>query len=187
MERHRGTDHGACFSVVLWGSEVSPVQEEAALRVSLGNMERRVIKLQRLHGKCPVQHSAWSTGLSGLLLCHSLTLRKQICTNGLVFDPGKEFVGKNCPQPLGFPGGSMVKNLCANAGIKRDAVSIPELGRSSEGGNGNPLQYSCLENPMDRGAWWATVHGVAKSPAQPSCVIETKSPTTSTLQKKSLL
>ena len=44
-----------------------------------------------------------------------------------------------------------------------DAGSIPGSGRSSEGGHGNPLQYSCLENPMDRGVWWATVHGVAKS------------------------
>ena len=43
---------------------------------------------------------------------------------------------------------------------------IPRLGRSSAGGNGNPLQYTCLGNPMDRGAWWATVHGVAKSQTQ---------------------
>ena len=53
-----------------------------------------------------------------------------------------------------------VKNVPANAG---DAGLIPESGRSPGGGNGNPLQYSCLENPMDRGAWGATVHGVAKS------------------------
>ena len=53
----------------------------------------------------------------------------------------------------------MVKNLFANAG---DAGSIPGLGRSPGVGNGNPLQYSCLENPMDRGAWQATVHGVSK-------------------------
>ena len=53
----------------------------------------------------------------------------------------------------GFPGSSVVKNLPANAG---DMGSVPELGRSSGGGNGNPLQYSCLENPMDRGTWWAT-------------------------------
>ena len=51
-------------------------------------------------------------------------------------------------------------NLPASAG---DASSIPGLGRSPGGENGNPLQYSCLENPMDRGAWWAIVHGVAKS------------------------
>ena len=56
----------------------------------------------------------------------------------------------------------LVKNLPANAGDVRDAGLIPELGRSPGGRDGNPLQYSCLENPMDRGAWWATVHGVAK-------------------------
>ena len=59
-----------------------------------------------------------------------------------------------------FPGDSVVKNLPANSG---DEDSIPSLGRSPGGGNGNPLQYSCLENPMDRGAWSARVHGVTKS------------------------
>ena len=53
----------------------------------------------------------------------------------------------------------MVRNPPANEG---DVGSIPGLGRSPGGGRGNPLQYSCLENPMDRGAWWATVHGVAR-------------------------
>ena len=56
-----------------------------------------------------------------------------------------------------------VKNLPANAGDARDRGSIPGLGRSSGVGNGNPFQYSCLENSMDRETWWATVHGVAKS------------------------
>ena len=60
---------------------------------------------------------------------------------------------------MGFPGGSVVKNLPANAG---DMGSIPGSGRSLEEGNGNPLQYSCLDNPMDRGAPWVIVHGVAK-------------------------
>ena len=60
---------------------------------------------------------------------------------------------------MGFPGGSVLKNLPANAG---EVGSIPGLGRSPREGNGNPLQYSCLGNPMDRGAWWAIVHGVAK-------------------------
>ena len=55
-----------------------------------------------------------------------------------------------------------VKNLPANAGDPRDVRLIPGLGRSPGGGNGNPLQYSCLENPMGRGASWATVHGFAK-------------------------
>ena len=57
----------------------------------------------------------------------------------------------------------MVKNLPANAGEARDAGSVPGPGRSPGEGNGSPLQYSCLENPMDRGTWWATVHGVEKS------------------------
>ena len=56
----------------------------------------------------------------------------------------------------------MIYNLPDNAGDIRDAGSIPGLGRSPGEGNGSPLQYSCLGNPMDRGAWWATVHGVAK-------------------------
>ena len=61
---------------------------------------------------------------------------------------------------LGFSGGSEVKASACTAG---DLGSIPGSGRSPGEGNGNPLQYSCLENPMDGGAWWATVHRVAKS------------------------
>ena len=57
----------------------------------------------------------------------------------------------------------MVKNLPATAGAAGDMGSIPGSGRSPREGNGNPLQYSCLRNPMDRGAWWATVHEVAKN------------------------
>ena len=64
---------------------------------------------------------------------------------------------------MGFRSGSVVKNLPANAEVAGDLDSIPGLERCPGGGNGNPLQYSCLENPMDRGAWWATVHGVIKS------------------------
>ena len=60
----------------------------------------------------------------------------------------------------------VVKNPPANAGEVRDVGSIPGSGRSPGGGHGNPLQYSCLENPMDRGAWRATVPGVAKSRTQ---------------------
>ena len=61
---------------------------------------------------------------------------------------------------MGFSGGSVVKNLSANAG---DSDLISGSGRSPGGGDGNPPQYSCLENSMDRGAWWATIWGVAKS------------------------
>ena len=57
----------------------------------------------------------------------------------------------------------VVKNLPTNAGDIRDAGSIPGLGRSLGEGHGNPFQYSCLENPMDRGAWWAIVHRVTES------------------------
>ena len=64
---------------------------------------------------------------------------------------------------IDLSGGRLVKNLPANAGATGDRVSVPGSGRSSGGGNGNPLQYSCQENPMDRGAWWATVHEVTKS------------------------
>ena len=60
---------------------------------------------------------------------------------------------------MGFPGGLVVKNLLVSAG---DTGLIPGLGRTPGKESGNPLQYSCLGNTMDRGAWWATVHGVAK-------------------------
>ena len=62
-----------------------------------------------------------------------------------------------------FPGGAVVKNLPADVGNARDVGLIPGSERSPGEGNGNPLQYSCLENSMNRGAWWATVHGVAKN------------------------
>ena len=65
---------------------------------------------------------------------------------------------------LDFQGGSVLKNPPASTGAIGDSGSIPGSGRSPGKGNGNPLQYSCLGNPMDRGAWWATVHGVSKSP-----------------------
>ena len=66
----------------------------------------------------------------------------------------------------GFPGGSVVKNPPANARDTRDVGLIPGWGRSPGIGNGNPLQYYCLENSMGRGAWEATVHGVTKSQTQ---------------------
>ena len=90
------------------------------------------------------------------------------CTHGIykgekkrkiIEEPWKCFYELNSFR-LGFPGGSEVKASACNAG---DLGSIPGLGRSPGERNGNPLQYSCLENPMDGGAWWATVHGVAKS------------------------
>ena len=73
---------------------------------------------------------------------------------------GKKLVFIKCPD---FPGGAVVKNLHANAEDARDAGSVPEMGRSPGVGSDNPLQYSRLENCMDKGAWMATVHGIAKS------------------------
>ena len=69
---------------------------------------------------------------------------------------------------LGFPDGTVAKNLPARAGGARDSGSVPGSGRSLGEGNGNPLQYSCLENPADRGAWPTRVHGVTKSQTQRS-------------------
>ena len=67
---------------------------------------------------------------------------------------------------FGLPGGTVVKNPPAGAGDIRDTDLILGLGRSAGAGHGDPLQYSCLENPMDRGAWQSTVHGVPKSQTQ---------------------
>ena len=63
----------------------------------------------------------------------------------------------------GFPGSAVVKNPFASARDGRDSSLIPGLGRSPGEGNGNPVQYSCLGNPMGKGAWWAIAHGVANS------------------------
>ena len=76
---------------------------------------------------------------------------------------------------LGFPGGLEVKASAYNVG---DLGSIPGLGRSTGGGNGNPPQYSCLENPMDGRAWWTTVHRVTKSRTQLSDFTHTHTHTT---------
>ena len=91
--------------------------------------------------------------LSGL--CHSFSLSFKVCVKHLL-DNWALYI-------LGFPGGSDGKKSAFNT---RDAGSIPGSGRSPGEGNGYPLQYSCLENSTDRGAWWTTVHGVAKSQPQ---------------------
>ena len=92
----------------------------------------------------PDLHTGFSRGRSG----------------GLVFPLFQNFPQFIVIHAVGFPGGSEVKVSARNAG---DLGSIPGSGSSPGEGNGNPLQYSCLENPMDRGAWWVTVHGVAES------------------------
>ena len=77
---------------------------------------------------------------------------------GLERSPG-EGIGYSPQVFLGFLGGSNDKESACNAG---DLVLIPGWGRAPGGGHNNPLQYSCVENPMDRGAWWAAVYGVSK-------------------------
>ena len=79
------------------------------------------------------------------------------------------------PKCHKFPCGTVVKNPPANAGDTGDVGSVPGSGRSPGEGNGNPLQYSCLENSMDREAWWATVHGVAKNWTRLSTHVHLKS------------
>ena len=69
---------------------------------------------------------------------------------------------------MDLTGGSAGKEIACNAEDARDMGLLPGLGISPGGGHGNPLQYSCLENPMDGGAWWAAVHGVTKSRTQPT-------------------
>ena len=93
-------------------------------------------------------------GSSHLQIFHLLTSLKTLFPN--------EVTSTGCK---GFPGGSSVKNLPASAG---HASSVPGSGGSPGEGNCSLFQYSCLENPMHRGAWWATVHGVAKSLTRPS-------------------
>ena len=100
--------------------------------------------------------------LERLLLVASLMWEKERKEQGQLGRKGWERPGllvTGLPT-LGFSHGSVVKNPPANA---RDAGSIPGLGRFPGEGDGNPLQYFCLENPMNRGAWWTTVHGVSKS------------------------
>ena len=77
-----------------------------------------------------------------------------------------EFIYYRLQIISGFPGGVVVKNLPDNAEGTGDVGSIPGSGRSLGEGNGNPLQYSCLGNSMDGGAWWARAHGITKSRAQ---------------------
>ena len=107
-----------------------------------------------LHVRVPVSGShPWAGALGHWCLIFLLILKcKHFCL---------------CLYPkMGFPSGPVVENLPANAGVTRDVSLIPGSGGSLGRRNGKPLQYSCLENPINRRAWWATVHGVAMSQTQ---------------------
>ena len=121
----------------------------------------------------------WSSKYSALLnawniVCVAIELVLLACCNLNVFLwlNSPKYICRHKLGPLlnwsvvlnmGFPGSSVVNSLPAVQEPQKDAGSISGLGRSPGGRHGNPLQYSCLENPMDRGAWQATVHRVAKS------------------------
>ena len=106
----------------------------------------------------PLPFGAWIRSLSVLFSLHSVLETPCPCCLRAGFKFTLFFLTSY--SSWGFPGVSMVKNLPVNAG---DTGSIPGLGRSPGGGHGNPLQYAYPENSIDRGAWWATVHGVTKS------------------------
>ena len=105
-------------------------------------------------------------GFSTHSISHSSPASYDLWNQPLVQSMEWSFIGSFPPLMLhkGFPSGAVVKNPPANAGDARDRGSIPGCGRSPGGGKDNPFQYSCLENSVDRGAWWATAHGVPKSP-----------------------
>ena len=119
---------------------------------------------------CPTQVLALSC-LRSPLRSENLSLTPNPCQGpGLWYsnhgNNGNRILGRDIDRDWdrrGFPRGTVAKNLSANAGHARDEGSIPGLGRSPGERNDNPLQYSCLENFMDRGAWWAIVHRVSKS------------------------
>ena len=94
------------------------------------------------------------------VLCWTSRIKSQIMHLKII---SSGFINVGQYHILGFPNGSVGKTSTCNGGATGDVSSIPGSGRSPEVGNGNPPQYSCLENPMDRGVWRATVHGVTES------------------------
>ena len=115
----------------------------------------------------PISHHVPVSGPS-LLLAGAAPPCRSECRRGWPFPPlkGLGSLRRDVLKEGGFPDGSAVKNLLADAGDSGDVLLIPGLGKSPAVGDGRPLQYSCLENSVDRGAWWATVHGVAESQTQ---------------------
>ena len=97
---------------------------------------------------CPTLMTPWTIALQSPL---SMGFSRQEYSSGLPF-----------PSPGDLPGAAVEPRISCFAGDVRDLGSVPELGRSPGEGNGNPLQYSCLVNPMHRGTWWVTVHRVAE-------------------------
>ena len=99
----------------------------------------------------------------GILFQTQINGQNEATTNQIKTHCSKQTHRKSTKNSFGFPRGAVVKNLPAQAGDTRDAGLIPGSGIYPGGRNGNPLQYSCLRNPMNRGAWWATICRAAKS------------------------
>ena len=125
--------------------------------LNLGSLTPASVCLISISHTCVLSHfsSVWRFATHQAPL--SMGFSRQQYWSGLPYPPPGDLPN---PGIEGFPGGSEVKASACNVG---DLGLIPGWGRSLREGNGNPLQYSCLENPMDGGAWWATVHGVTKS------------------------
>ena len=135
------------------------------------------LNLQTMKKTFPKEEMGWGDQELGMTP-HTLLYIRQITNKDLLYstgnstqysvithmrkEPEKEWIYVHAWQ--GLPGGTVGNNPPARAGDSGDVGLIPESGRSPGGGNGNPLQYSCLENFMKRGAWWATVHRVEKRP-----------------------
>ena len=105
---------------------------------------------------------SWSVYDKGYITIRLKVFGTLQCTKCFIKSPGLLRLTFTADSE-GFPDGAVMKNPPASAGDAGDLGLIPGSGRSPSGGNGNPLQYSWLENPTDRGTWWAAVHGFAKS------------------------
>ena len=118
----------------------------------------------RISATIPVVKTTGPTPYSSEIIVHSVCKMSQTLglNQGQFCCPGDIWQRKPGNILEGFPGGSLVKYPPANEGDTGDVGSIPGSGKSPGGGNGNPLQYSCLENPKDRGAWWTTVRGITE-------------------------
>ena len=159
----------------VWSSRSKPV-ELRALRAQVGSRLRLVTGVWKSTGKpsiifvlnkendLTVYRCCWN---KYNLLEFTVTFWSYICsTEFMCLWSISMLKGTPYSSKIGFPGGSVVKNLPANAGATGDVYSTPGSKRSPEEGNGNPFQYSCLENATDRGAWRGAVHGVTKNQTQ---------------------
>ena len=149
--RPRDQTHISCISCIAGGyflplpRQMSPWEEEHTPLV-----------LAQRESPSPVTHPPGDIASGKMLAINGCP-----CSEWKLISPSEQRRKRKCVKKKeGFPGYSAVKHLSANAG---GAGLIPDPGRSTGEGNGNPLQYPCLGNPMHRGAWRATVHGVAKS------------------------